>query len=344
MQFKYKVSQNNLDLLRLVLASLVVILHLSDLTGNQVISNYSHALEFASSRAVPGFFVISGFLIYMSYEKSDTLGNYYFKRFLRLAPAYVFLILACSIFLVLLSSNSADQYFTVAWLRYIFYNLIFLNFLSPELPGVFSNNTIQAVNGALWTLKIEVMFYIIVPILYKLVSKFSALPTMVLIFILSVVYVQIINYLHLETGNQVFHRLSNQLPGQMMYFVSGILAYLYYEILKKNIRYFLVLAIGIFYFQIFSLDSIALAVILVFLFIILPYSLSFRKVGDMSYGVYIYHFPIIQILVSNKILADSPLILMITTYLLTFTVSYLSWHAIEKRALKLKLRNLNTRK
>jgi len=336
MKFKYKTSGNNLDLLRLLLASLVVILHLSDLTGNQLISDYSNIFEFASSRAVPGFFIISGFLIYMSYEKSTTLGDYYWKRLLRLAPAYIILIFISAIFLFFASSADAEQYFSNSWLDYVFYNLLFMNFISPELPGVFSDNIIQAVNGSLWTLKIEVMFYILVPILYKVASKFSALLVMMLIFIMSVVYMKVMNGLYLETGSQIYHQLSYQLPGQMMYFVSGILAYLYYDFLKKNIRYFLALALGIFYFDILTLDAIALTISLVFVFMILPFKVNLRKVGDMSYGVYIYHFPIIQVLVSNGYFIESPKVLILITYVLTFVAAFFSWHIIEKKSLLLK--------
>ena len=37
--------------------------------------------------------------------------------------------------------------------------------MEPNLPGVFAGNTVTEVNGALWTLKIEVMFYLILPLL-----------------------------------------------------------------------------------------------------------------------------------------------------------------------------------
>ena len=272
----------------------------------------------------------------MSYEKSHSLTDYYWKRFLRIFPAYVTLIMFFSIFLFFESENDAESYFSYDLFRYIFFNLIFLNFIGPELPGVFSDNLIQAVNGSLWTLKIEVMFYILVPFLYKISSKFCPLVVMLFVFIMSVVYVEVMNGLYLDTGNGFYHKLSYQLPGQLMYFVSGILAYLYYGFIKKYSLYFLVMAICIFYFNIVMLDAIALTVFLIFLFMFLPFSLDFSRIGDLSYGVYIYHFPIIQILVSNNYLTDSPKALVLTTYIITFIMAFISWNVIEKKSLLLK--------
>ena len=49
--------------------------------------------------------------------------------------------------------------------RYLGWNLAFLNFMEPALPGVFEANRFTEINGALWTLKIEVMFYLVLPLL-----------------------------------------------------------------------------------------------------------------------------------------------------------------------------------
>lgn len=336
MKHSYRPTDNNLDLLRLILASLVVMIHLANLTLDPAIVDYSGAIAFASSRAVPGFFIISGFLIYMSYENSPTLWNYYIKRFLRLIPAYYLLIISSAIFLFFVSEFTADEYFSAGLLRYIAYNFAFLNFLSPDLPGVFTENAVQAVNGALWTLKIEVMFYLIVPLLFKLASRFSPLKVFPLIFVSSILYAYFLNHMSIDTGDQIYHRLSYQLPGQMMYFTAGILAYIYFEMFKKYVLSFMFLALCIFYLEIFVLDSIALGTVLIYFFMIAPYRVSLKNIGDLSYGVYIYHFPIIQILVHLGLFSASPLILIVVTYALTLGLSYISWHTIEKRAVKLK--------
>ena len=85
-------------------------------------------------------------------------------------------------------------------LKYIAANLIFLNFLQPNLPGLFENNTLQAVNGSLWTLKIEVMVYLFVPIAVMAFRKFVRLAVIIALYIASVLYSAIIMELVRRTG------------------------------------------------------------------------------------------------------------------------------------------------
>ena len=62
-------------------------------------------------------------------------------------------------------------------------NLIFLNFVHPTLPGVFEGNQLSEVNGALWTLKIEVMFYAAVPLLAWAFRKLGRLPVIAAVYL-----------------------------------------------------------------------------------------------------------------------------------------------------------------
>lgn len=70
----------------------------------------------------------------------------------------------CALSLWTVSSLGIGEYFSRTWLKYVGFNLAFLNFVQQSLPGVFEGHKFDAVNGALWTLKIEVMFYAVVPV------------------------------------------------------------------------------------------------------------------------------------------------------------------------------------
>jgi peptidoglycan/LPS O-acetylase OafA/YrhL len=162
---------NNFDMLRLLFAFIVVVVHLSTLSHIELLSGVQIYLN--SRVAVDSFFVISGFLIFMSYESSKSIVSYASKRLRRIFPGYIAVILFCSIFLYFSSSKSEFlNYFNLEFFKYIFFNILTLNFLQPTLPGVFENNQLQAVNGALWTIKIEVMFYITVPFIVYVLCMF----------------------------------------------------------------------------------------------------------------------------------------------------------------------------
>ena len=149
-------SRNNLDCLRLILASVVVLFHIS-LTNIPALAFDKY---FSARFAVNTFFVISGLLIYRSYVRSSSVGSYFEKRVRRIYPAYFTVVVLAALALCPLSSLPVSQYFGVGFWKYLGANLVFLNFLAPSLPGVFTSNSISAVNGALWTLKIEVAFYL----------------------------------------------------------------------------------------------------------------------------------------------------------------------------------------
>lgn len=93
------------------------------------------------------------------------------RRIKRIVPAYFTVILLCAVLLWPLSKLSFSGYFLDAqfW-RYLAANLSFQNYIEPCLPNVFENNLICAVNGSLWTIKVEEGFYLSVPIFYWLIK------------------------------------------------------------------------------------------------------------------------------------------------------------------------------
>jgi peptidoglycan/LPS O-acetylase OafA/YrhL len=81
---------NNFDLLRLLFAGMVCLVHAYQLSGQ---ADLLWITRFCSSQiAVESFFVLSGFLIFMSYEKSSSLYSYFSKRIRRIYPAYFIVV------------------------------------------------------------------------------------------------------------------------------------------------------------------------------------------------------------------------------------------------------------
>ncbi len=287
------------------------------------------------------FFVISGFLITQSFIRTENIAIYFKKRAIRILPAYILVVTLSFLLLSFRSEYSFVEYFTnIESIKYLGYNLIFLNFLQPCLPGVFTSNPIHcAVNGSLWTIKIEVAFYIVVPIIIGwLESRKKNRKIALLIALYSLSYLLYIAESY--TNNKILILLSRQLPGFLVFFTSGILLFYLKDFLEKRINILFVLSIVIFFFRhypIFSfLFPFSFAIIIYYCAFRLKFLNNFVFWGDISYGVYIYHFPTIQLIISLKILQQYNLPTVLTSVIvIVITLALFSWHFFEKPLLSL---------
>ncbi len=323
---------NNFDLLRIILSLIVVIVHLAELSKINIIESFSR--YFSSIIAVDGFFIVSGFLIFMSFDKSYSYIHYLSKRIRRIAPAYILVILFSALFLFFISSKNIENYFNIEFINYIIFNLFTFNFIQPTLAGVFEQNPIDTVNGALWTIKIEIMFYILVPFIAYISKKINKLFTYSFIYILAIVYSIIMLWLFNITDNEIFFKLEKQIPSQLAFFISGALLYQYYDYFQLKINYILSISIFILYIHhwitpIYPLYPISLAVVIIYFSILFKYLGNWGKFGDISFGLYIWHFPIIQVFI-NYNLFDNLISGLIFLFSILLFISLLSWHFIEK--------------
>jgi peptidoglycan/LPS O-acetylase OafA/YrhL len=329
-----RLTKNNFDLLRLLFAGTVLLVHAYELSGFHQLSIFASVLS--SAVAVKAFFVVSGFLIFMSFERSETTIDYARKRIRRIYPAYFAVVILCATFLLTVSSRNISDYFSFTWLKYVFTNLVFLNFLQPTLPGVFDLNKISTINGALWTLKIEAMFYLTVPIFVFAFRKFSHFWVLILVYCLSVAYAEFLAATAERTGSGIYVELGRQLPGQLSYFMAGAFLYYFLPLFERRVVYFLaasVLTLSVnLFFPLPVLEPFALAVIVVFFGLFL-YAGNFGKYGDFSYGVYILHFPLIQLLLFSGWFRESPWYFLIASISITSVAAIAMWHLIEKRFL-----------
>jgi peptidoglycan/LPS O-acetylase OafA/YrhL len=334
--FDVRLRANNFDLLRFIFAFVVFLVHSYALSGAPTLSILSKLLS--SEIAVKCFFVVSGFLIFMSYENSSDTARFFLKRARRIYPAYFSIVLICAVLGGAFSSYSWSEYWSLSLLKYIVANLVFLNFLQPNLPGLFENNTLHAVNGALWTLKIEVMFYLFVPLAVMAFHKFGRLTVIITLYFASVLYSVIIIELLRRTGIDLYIELQRQLPAQLTYFLAGATCYYYFQHLAKYGLWLLGLAIATFILQAWSpwiaIEPIALAVVVVYFACIFPSIGNFGKYGDFSYGMYIVHFPILQVLISFGLFKELPWLMLSVTWLLILIIAILFWNFIEKPFLR----------
>ena len=157
-------TNNNFDILRLILAILVFFAHWIILTSQDI----SNQLFHLSGYAVHMFFIVSGFLIFWSFDSDQNKKHFYIKRFFRIFPLYAFLIILQTLFFIGFSDGS-----TFEVIKYFIANIFFLNFLAPSVGSTLSSLEVNAINGSLWTLKNEVVFYLIVPLLFMFYKKWG---------------------------------------------------------------------------------------------------------------------------------------------------------------------------
>lgn len=322
------ITKNNFDFLRVLLAFIVFLGHLGTLSASKELKILENSpIEIA----VFGFFIVSGFLIARSYERSSSLKSYFKKRINRIVPAYLLVVFLCAILLSLISSYSFSEYFSNNQVyKYLFWNSLFLNFKAPWLPGVFGN---QAVNGALWTLKVEMSYYFCVPLLFLLFGKNNKHRdiSLIIIYFLSLIY---LNYF--ESLNQM--SMSKQIPGVLCYFVSGMLIYFHFDkfIQHKNIL-FIIAIVTVWIDLIFDIKLVSpamLAIVILFIAYSFKFLNNFGKYGDFTYGIYVFHFPIIRTFTALGLFAHyNPYIMAVLCALLVIVVGVASWHLYEKRFL-----------
>jgi peptidoglycan/LPS O-acetylase OafA/YrhL len=327
-------TKNSFDFLRFFFAFTIFLAHLSELSKSNSLLFLSNLTN--SGLAVKGFFVISGFLVAKSYKNTPSLKYYFIKRAKRILPAYIFVILFATIFLSLISNYNFYDYFTaLSTYQYVGWNIIFLNFVHPCLPGVFENNLLCAVNGSLWTLKLEEGFYIVLPIIFYFITKFKK-PFIVLlsIYVLSVAYFYLFQFYFSKP------LIAKQLPGYLSYFVVGVFLFLNFSFLIKNKLKIVIIASSILLISNYFSSNInifypaALGSLVIAAAYSLPFLNNFGKYGDFTYGLYIYHFPIIQLFKQYDLFEKyNPFLMSFLILLITFTFAVCSWFLIEKRFL-----------
>lgn len=333
-------KQNNFDFLRFYFAFVVVIGHLIIISGLESFKKLGP--YFNTYTSVTAFFCISGFLIAQSYINTKSLKHYIIKRVARLLPAYIFVIVFSALILSTLSRYSFIEYFTHPFLyKYLIANLSFLNFIQPDLPGVFSGKNITSdVNGALWTLKVEVCFYIIVPFIIYFAQKFKRKYIFfIIIYIFAVLYKNFFEHLSSVYNNNLYAMIARQLPGFLSYFISGIALFYYFKKFIKNKNILFVAGLVIYLTELKLNLEIFTPVALSLLVFTVAFSVkqfnSFAKYGDISYGIYIFHCPTIKIITSFGYFDNyNPILVSICTIIIIIITGFVSWHVLEKHFLK----------
>lgn len=330
-----ELKDNNFDFLRYFFAFSVLFIHYSELTNTSIF------WPIPSLTAVRGFLTMSGFMVCLSFINNPDTLVFLKKRVYRIYPPYLFIVIICVIGALILSNLPAIELLkSKEFYKYIISNLTFLNFLQPTLPGLFENNHIQAVNGSLWTMKVEFFLYLTVPIVFLLFHKFNKAFILIGIYIFSFIYSACMDHYYSITGKEIYNILDRQFIGQLRYFYSGTLLLLYFDFFNKYILYLFPLAILVYILGFLPymefLEPLAFASILVGF----AYSFKFlnflSRYTNVSYGIYLFHFPVIQTMIHFNLHVEHYYLSLLLAIVITILLSIISWKLIEKHFLKKK--------
>ena len=325
------IRRNNFDFIRFMAASAVVFSHaypvVSGTNETEPFYILTNGQTSIGGTAVSIFFIISGFLVTQSFFNSKSTGRYIRSRALRIFPALAFAVF-CTVFILgpLVTSLSAGSYFTSGETYAYLWNALAYTRHST-LPGVFTVNPFPlTVNGSLWSLPYEILYYPALPAIVLLLSKkiFPALGFLCIVFLL--------------TGKGYIGK--GYLFDMTNYFFCGSIYYFFrnYILLSRWIfsATLICLAASIYFgFYNFTFGILGGYIILFLAFKVEAGLFHFARFGDFSYGTYLWAFPVQQLVAGNTP-GQSPLKNFLFSYPIILVMAFISWHLVEKKSLALK--------
>jgi peptidoglycan/LPS O-acetylase OafA/YrhL len=333
-------KQNNFDAIRFVAASLVIFSHayaVSGHPGGEPLAGKTAFITFGSL-AVEIFFVISGYLVTQSLMRQRELITFAEARCLRIFPA---LIVCCAVsaFVLgpLVTTKPLGAYLTDGQTWRYFVGNASLRDLQWVLPGVFDQNALKnVVNGSLWTLPTEFKMYVVIfacGLLTLLVKPWR-------LQIIGCAAAAYVAYSFASHSAQLANHSQTDPKVLIVFFLLGTVCYAWRAVVPISAT----IAVLI-WTALLLLRGTPAAVPLYY--IALTYSIfvvafdeglklhGFAKYGDFSYGLYLYGFPVKQVVILLLGAVSAPTMFLIA-FPVTLALAWLSWRLVEAPALARK--------
>lgn len=325
------------DYLRIILAVAVVVIHSFEVAyGPDALTGFDSRIPWMFMGFVlPSFFALSGFLVASSLERCRTLEGFMALRVLRLVPALAVEVLLCALLLgPLVTQITLSEYLRDPLFFKYFQNI--LGEVQFHLPGVFAGNPVPGmVNKSLWTVPYELKCYIAL-----LVLAAVGLFRRRFLFLMAVVaLIPLVPLLDLKEGH--FFRPHGVVPGRVLVaaFLAGICCYLYKDRIRRDGRLFLIaLVLALVTLsapELQYLCTFPIAYVTVWLGLTNPPRSALLSRGDYSYGVYLFAYPLQQVVArwewTQAWWINAALVLP-----LSFAYAAFSWHAVEAPFLRQK--------
>ena len=340
-------KNNNLNLIRILAAFAVLISHSFAIVTGDVDAEPLRALLGVTpgTLAVDVFFVTSGLLLANSLSKKGNALEFIISRVARIYPALIVAVLLTVFVLgpIFTKLTFIDYLQNKATYTYFFKTTTLVRDVGYTLPGVFSDNPLyNQVNGSLWTLPFELKMYILLFCTWYAckvmarshASQFLKLCIFGITAVAGILYAQ--EYIN-SGGIDSMHSFSRF----TFIFFSGACLGLYQNRILISPW---ILGVALLAIVVSAIDKTAFFFVwhalIGYTVVLLAYQSSrllarYNKVGDYSYGVYIYAFSIQQALMASIVDISVPSMILYSA-VLTAMLAFLSWHLIEKPVMKKK--------
>jgi peptidoglycan/LPS O-acetylase OafA/YrhL len=336
---------NNFNLLRIIAAIAVLVSHTALITrGPDAVELLSTQLGGITlgTLSVMMFFAISGFFITHSFAKRTSLLLFVQARYLRLFPALIVVTALTVLVSWFWLTTASPSVFWPEAANFFLRNVTMFS-LSHDLPGVFVGNIYgTTINSSLWTLNYEVMCYMGV-VLCGLMGLTRPRYFVFVLAVFAVVYV--LHDIYAQILYERISRLSNLITLGLP-FIIGMSFWVWRRVIPLSVPIALILLIVTYFCHETPVFRAVLVLALSYTVFVIGYAkipvlATYNRVGDYSYGTYVYAFPIQQTLASYGIV--TPLTNMALALPLTLFCAVLSWHLVEAPAMRLKSSRLSVK-
>ena len=324
--------RNGLNAVRLGLAAAVIVWHSVPVTGASV--PWAPVRQLGGSVWVDAFFAISGFLITRSWIRNPRLRTYLWARALRILPAfYVCLVLTAFVIAPLAVRAQGQALGLSDSLQYVLANSL-LRVRQYDIAGTPTGVPFEGVwNGSLWTLWWEALCYLGIAAIGLLGLLRRSRPTIVVLFVL-------FWCAELAVTLGVVERYEFRMGARFgLMFMAGALLLVLAHRVPVRPAYLVVAALAVVPTAFVPDYRLVAAPLVAYVALGLGAMMTaprWRFTQDLSYGTYVYAFPLQQALVCVGLGTLAVPLFAALSIAVTLPVAAASWFLVEKPALRLK--------
>lgn len=277
----------------------------------------------------------------MSYDKNKNIKEYAKNRVLRIIPGLYMSFFVGIVILFYFDQLSGISIMSI--LPWIVAQLTLFQFYNPEFIRDFG---VGVINGSLWTISVELVFYILLPVIYIFLQKNFYIKFLTLLFISFGFYYYIH---HVSTNLLIYEKLIKvSIFPYLFYFLFGLYVYKNIDIFRKYIEdkifLYLILYVLVLYIKI-DLFIYNIFIQVIFSFLVFSFIFSFKTLSyklmrhnDFTYGIYIYHMLIVNVFVQLNYMEGIENILEVLVF--SIACGVLSYFFVEKPFLNMKKKSL----